>query len=117
MIEDLLAKEEGKTLEFKENTKSLPKIIQTIVAFANTAGGLDNNPLIPSQKEQITLIQNDGQATISLVNTEPLVDQTLIAEGGHPVTFYNYKDKLWASVAIAGVKNKEYNALHAEIEV
>ena len=39
MIEDLLAKEEGKTLEFKENTKSLPKIIQTIVAFANTAGG------------------------------------------------------------------------------
>lgn len=39
MIEELLAKEEGKTLEFKENTKSLPKIIQTIVAFANTAGG------------------------------------------------------------------------------
>lgn len=39
MIEELLAKEEGKTLEFKENTTSLQKIIQTIVAFANTAGG------------------------------------------------------------------------------
>lgn len=39
MLEELLAKEEGKILEFKENTKSLPKIIQTIVAFANTAGG------------------------------------------------------------------------------
>jgi predicted HTH transcriptional regulator len=39
MLEELLTKEEGKTLEFKENTKSLPKIIQTIVAFANTAGG------------------------------------------------------------------------------
>ncbi len=37
MLEELLTKEEGKTLEFKENTKSLPKIIQTIVAFANTA--------------------------------------------------------------------------------
>ncbi|MEI8328651.1 MAG: ATP-binding protein [Chlamydiia bacterium] len=39
MLEELLTKEEGKTLEFKENTKSLSKIIQTIVAFANTAGG------------------------------------------------------------------------------
>lgn len=39
MLEELLAKEEGKTLEFKENTKSLQKIVQTIVAFANTAGG------------------------------------------------------------------------------
>lgn len=39
MLEELLSKEEGKTLEFKENTKSLSKIIQTIVAFANTAGG------------------------------------------------------------------------------
>lgn len=39
MLEELLTKEEGKTLEFKENTKSLQKIVQTIVAFANTAGG------------------------------------------------------------------------------
>jgi ATP-dependent DNA helicase RecG len=39
MIEELLTKEEGKTLEFKENTSSLQKIIQTIVAFSNTAGG------------------------------------------------------------------------------
>lgn len=39
MLEDLLAKEEGKTLEFKENTKSIQKLVQTIVAFANTAGG------------------------------------------------------------------------------
>lgn len=39
MLEELLTKEEGKVLKFKENTKSLPKIIQTIVAFANTAGG------------------------------------------------------------------------------
>ena len=39
MLEELLTKEEGKTLEFKENTKSLQKIVQTVVAFANTAGG------------------------------------------------------------------------------
>ncbi|MBN9377474.1 MAG: ATP-binding protein [Chlamydiales bacterium] len=39
MLEELLTKEEGEMLEFKENTKSLQKIVQTIVAFANTAGG------------------------------------------------------------------------------
>lgn len=39
MLESLLSSEEGKTLEFKENTNSLTKILQTIIAFANTAGG------------------------------------------------------------------------------
>jgi len=34
-----LKQQEGKTLEFKENCRSLPKIIQTVAAFANTAGG------------------------------------------------------------------------------
>ncbi len=39
MIEKLLARNEGKTLEFKENAGSLPGIIKTVIAFANTAGG------------------------------------------------------------------------------
>jgi len=34
-----LKQQEGKTLEFKENCRSLTKIVQTVVAFANTAGG------------------------------------------------------------------------------
>jgi len=36
---DFLKKQEGKTIEFKENCSSLAKIVQTVVAFANTAGG------------------------------------------------------------------------------
>jgi len=36
---DYLKQEEGKTLEFKVNCSPLPKIVQTVVAFANTAGG------------------------------------------------------------------------------
>ncbi len=40
MIEALLAQEEGKILEFKENTHSLGGIVKTVVAFANTAGGI-----------------------------------------------------------------------------
>lgn len=40
MLEEILTKNEGKTLEFKENSQSLQKIIQTVIAFANTAGGI-----------------------------------------------------------------------------
>ena len=39
MIEQLLAENEGKTIEFKETTRSLNGIVRTIVAFANSAGG------------------------------------------------------------------------------
>ena len=39
MLEELLAKPESKTLEFKENTQPIQKIVHTIIAFANTAGG------------------------------------------------------------------------------
>ncbi len=39
MLENILSKNEGKTLEFKESTQTLSGIIKTIVAFANTAGG------------------------------------------------------------------------------
>jgi predicted HTH transcriptional regulator len=39
MIEGFLARDEGKTLEFKENCRPLERIVRTAVAFANTAGG------------------------------------------------------------------------------
>jgi len=39
VIKSLLARDEGKTLEFKRNCSPLAKIVQTAVAFANTAGG------------------------------------------------------------------------------
>jgi predicted HTH transcriptional regulator len=38
-IEDLLRQHEGKTLEFKENLSSKSKILATLIAFSNTAGG------------------------------------------------------------------------------
>lgn len=40
MIDKLLSENEGKTLEFKENTNSPLQIIKTAIAFANTAGGI-----------------------------------------------------------------------------
>src|SRR3990167_984777 len=39
MLESLLSQHESKTLEFKENSKSLTPIIKAIIAFANTSGG------------------------------------------------------------------------------
>lgn len=39
MLKELLAQEEGKTLEFKENASSLSGIVKAVVAFANTSGG------------------------------------------------------------------------------
>ena len=40
MLEKLIKLDEGKTLEFKENATSLDPIIRTVIAFANTAGGI-----------------------------------------------------------------------------
>jgi len=39
MIKKLLTRDESKTLEFKENCRSMKNILRTVVAFANTAGG------------------------------------------------------------------------------
>ncbi len=39
MIRDLLSRHEEKTLEFKENSRPVRKILRTVAAFANTAGG------------------------------------------------------------------------------
>lgn len=39
LIEELLQQQENKILEFKENTNNMNRILQTIIAFANTAGG------------------------------------------------------------------------------
>ena len=38
-LDDLLTRPEGKTLEFKRDFSSPDRIIRTLVAFANTAGG------------------------------------------------------------------------------
>lgn len=40
MIEKYLSQNESKTLEFKENTKSTSGIVRTVIAFANTSGGV-----------------------------------------------------------------------------
>ena len=38
-VSELITSTEGKTLEFKRDLSSLPPVLKTLVAFANTSGG------------------------------------------------------------------------------
>ena len=81
MIEELLTKEEGKTLEFKENTKSLQKIVQTVVAFANTAGGTLIIGIQDKTKEVVglenVLEEEERIANVIADNVSPLLIPSL----------------------------------------
>jgi ATP-dependent DNA helicase RecG len=57
MIEQLLAQNEGKTIEFKETARSLSGIMKTVVAFANSAGGVIVVGVKDKTKELIGLPQ------------------------------------------------------------
>jgi ATP-dependent DNA helicase RecG len=72
MIADFFRERERKTLEFKENTKGLLEVFKTIVAFANTSGGVIvvgvkdkskevlglKNPLLEEEKLANTISDN-----------------------------------------------------------
>jgi len=82
MIETLLAQNEGKTIEFKETTRSLSGIIKTVLAFANTAGGtviigvrdeskeLIGLPDILQEEEKLTSAIADSIAPLLIPNIE-----------------------------------------------
>src|ERR1700761_1287011 len=97
MIEELLTKREGKTLEFKENTKSLQKIVQTIVAFANTAGGTLVVGIQDKTKEVVGLahvLQDEEKIANAVADSvAPLLIPTF-----HPYTWKN-RDLLIVEVA------------------
>jgi ATP-dependent DNA helicase RecG len=115
MIEELLKQEEGKTLEFKENTKNLEGIIHTIIAFANTAGGKILIGVKDKTKEVVGL-QDPIEEEMRLANAiadsiEPLFnpdihvvswrnEEFLLIQVPHSVGPYYVKSK--------GVKNGTY---------
>ncbi|ACE06546.1 hypothetical protein Aasi_1219 [Candidatus Amoebophilus asiaticus 5a2] len=78
-----------------------------------------NSPLLPIQEEEIASIQTYTQQQLTpqlQANIQPLVDQTVTAEGGHAVTFYEYKGELQASVEPLDEKHSVYNGLPVEIK-
>ncbi len=86
MIEHLLAREEGKTLEFKENSQSLHRIVQTVIAFANTAGG--------------TLLLGIKDATKEVIGLKNILEDELrianaIAASVSPLLVPNFQFSSW----------------------
>ena len=81
MIENIIAKNEGKTVEFKENAHSIAKIVQTVIAFANTAGGTivigvkDKSKKIIGVKNILT--EEERLANAISDSIEPLITPTI----------------------------------------
>lgn len=70
ILEEFLQKEEGKTLEFKRDISSPLKILNTVVAFANTAGGhiiigVEDKTKTPIGIQAPHLVEEKLSATIS----------------------------------------------------
>lgn len=86
MIEGFLAHDEGKTLEFKESCRPLKRIVRTVVAFANTAGG--------------TIVIGVRDKTKEVVGiADPLVDEERLAnafaDGVRPLLLPDVQIHAW----------------------
>ncbi|MDR3551329.1 MAG: ATP-binding protein [Candidatus Babeliales bacterium] len=86
MLKELLIRQEGKTLEFKENTQGLQKIVQTIIAFANTAGGTIVIGIKDKTKEIV------GVSNI-LQDEEKIA--SAVADSIHPLIFPSFDLHTW----------------------
>lgn len=77
ILENLLSAHEGKTLEFKENTKSSLNITKAVIAFANTAGGTIVIGIRDKTKEILgvehVLLEEERMANIISDSIEPLL--------------------------------------------
>ena len=88
-IESLLKQSESKTLEFKENLDSKDKILHTIVAFTNTAGG----KLVVgiTDKERLVVgIQNPHLMEEKLAN---LISDSIVPQIVPNIEIISWKDK------------------------
>ena len=76
-------------------------------------GGFDSNLLIPIEDEA-----NHTQEIAGSTNTQPLVDQALIAQGGHTITLYEEAGELKADVDVNAPRgfSKDYKGLAVALE-
>jgi KaiC/GvpD/RAD55 family RecA-like ATPase len=91
-------------------------ILFITVFLQSCVGGLDKNPLLPTREEQVTSVQTNTQAIIPIIDIRPLVDQTLITQEGHAVTFHTIKDELLASVRLIDEGDNLHVGLPVEVK-
>ncbi|ACE06604.1 hypothetical protein Aasi_1290 [Candidatus Amoebophilus asiaticus 5a2] len=95
-------------MNFNSFQRFVARILLVSLCLQSCGGGFDGNPLIPTREEKGPQIQD---------NIQPLVDQTLTAEGGNTVTFYEETNgEIKASVQSLDEKGKVYNGLPVEIK-
>lgn len=102
-IPDILIRPEGKTLEFKRDISSLKPILKTLVAFANTAGG-------------ILIIGRGGDETVHGVPDVLQAEERLasaIADSIRPammpeIEIYSHKDKTLLILRVSHWKGPFY---------
>lgn len=104
-IEKLLSLEEGKTLEFKENSLSSQNIVKTIIAFSNTAGGI----LILGVKDgdkRIIGIDNPIKEVERIAN---IINDCISPKIAPNIDVVSYRNKNLVQVQIYPGANKPYH--------
>ena len=89
MIEEYLSRTENKTLEFKETARSIQGIVKSVIAFANTSGGIIIIGIKDKTKEIVGV--NDPlleEERLSSVITDSIVP-LLVAD----IEIHSYREK------------------------
>lgn len=89
-IEQLITSPEGKQLEFKRDTSALKQIMRTIVAFANTAGGIiiigrENNGEIVGVEDPLLVEEQLSNAIADSIAPMLMPDIEIVSVQGKPL--------------------------------
>jgi len=103
-IEQFLSLEEGKTLEFKENSLSSQNIAKTIIAFSNTAGGILILGVQDADKKVIG-IENPIKEVERIAN---IINDCISPKIAPNIDVISYRNKNLVQVQIYPGANKPY---------
>ena len=107
-------------MNFNSFQQLIARLLLISLCLQSCGGGFDNNPLIPTEKEQIASVQTNTQQIIPPINIQPLVGQVLTAQGGHAITLYGDQEagELKADVTVNALQgfSKSYEGVSVYIE-
>ena len=103
-IEYLLSLSEGKTLEFKENSISSHRIVKTIIAFSNTAGGT----LILGVRDGDKSLIGIDNPIIEVERIANLINDCISPKIAPNIDIISYRNKNLLQVEIYPGANKPY---------
>ena len=87
-------------MTFHSFQQPIARLLLISLCLQSCGGGFDNNPLIPTGKEQTAHLHTNTQQIIPPTNVQLLVGQELTAQGGHAVIFREEDGQLKADVKV-----------------